>query len=361
MGAIFDQVHSWPSWTIGPKAAHAKFGGNMILGGIASVDKRLRLINESFPHDLTSGHFWLEIRTELRGYKHLNNKNAIYWEELVNGIDRGFYPRIAALTVPAFGIPGVEDGAALSPDPAIRKMYRKMHVDAIVKTKWLKANGLGEGVCIWWPAWDSKRMYHGKLEPLTSEMAWGRLVTAWLEICQAAMSKLDKMSIVPDGPLFWLEWKPEVPGQDYLNTIGRAIRFCREVNELMGARVAAINNEWAHLLIGGTTVEDGTRQTVEAGLFTGFVHVNSADLAIVKIDDATGEVLEGCPGDDRDWYVGAGGQKRWDDQRRAVALMLESGRRLICEHDIDPAGDDPLEYYTKSRENLEKMIQDYVQ
>ena len=41
--------HSWPSWTLGTRAAHAKFGGGVILGGIAPVDKRLRLIKNPSP------------------------------------------------------------------------------------------------------------------------------------------------------------------------------------------------------------------------------------------------------------------------------------------------------------------------
>jgi hypothetical protein len=350
-------LHSWPSWTLGPRAAHAKFGGGVIIGGIASVDKRLRLIKEAFPDDLTSGHLWHEIKTTLP-YKKYNSRQAVSWQDLIDGIDSRIYPRIAALTVPAFGIPGVQDGAALSPNPDICKMYSDMHVDAMFKTKWLKFQGLGEGVCIWWPAWDSQRKYHGepRQEPLTPQIAWGRLVTAWVNNCRVVLKKLRKAEVVPEEPLVWLEWKPEVPGQDYINTIGRAIRFCQEVNELVDYPAMAINNEWAHLLIGGTTVEEGTARTLHAGLFTGFVHVNSADLAVIKINELTGEVLEGTPGDDRDWYVGAGGQERWTDQQQAVTLMLGSGKKLICEHDIDPAGDDPLKYYTQSRENLEEMI-----
>jgi hypothetical protein len=350
--------HSWPAWTLGPRAAHPKFGGGVIIGGIPSVDERLRLIKKSFPDDLTSGHLWHEFGATIRGYKHLNNRNSVSFKDLVDGIQFDDYSHIAALTVPAFGIPGVQNGAATSPDPAVREMYFKMHVDSICKTQRLKSEGLGEGIYIWWPAWDSQRKYHGDEETkLSIKQAWNMLVKTWRDITITVLERLEREKITPSLPLVWLEWKPEVPGQDYINTIGRAIRFCQEVNRKVGANVFAINNEWAHLLIGGTTVEDGTRQTIEAGLFTGFFHANSADLAVVKISEKTGEVLRGTPGDDRDWYVGAGGQKRWEDQQQAVALMLKSGKSLIAEHDIDPAGDDPLEYYTRSRNNLENMIQ----
>jgi hypothetical protein len=349
--------HSWPSWTLGTRAAHAKFGGSVILGGIAPVDKRLRLIKKSFPNDLTSGHLWHEIGTTLGGYKSHNSKDSVAWDAFVKGVDSGAYPRVAALTVPAFGIPGVQNGAATSPDPALRKMYFDMHVDSICKTQWLKSKGLGEGIYIWWPAWDSQRKYHGdEAGKLTIQQAWDLLVKTWSEVAVAVLARLEKEKITPSLPLVWLEWKPEVPGQDYINTIGRAIRFCKEVDQKVGKPVFAINNEWAHLLIGGGTVEDGSRKTIEANLFTGFFHANSADLAIVEIDEKTGEIRKGTPGDDRDWYVGAGGKERWDDQQKAVKLLLKSGKPLVCEHDIDPMGDDPLKYYAKSRENLEKMI-----
>jgi hypothetical protein len=349
--------HSWPSWTLGARAAHAKFGGGVIIGGIGPVDERLRLIKKSFPNDLTSGHLWHEFGTTIGAYQSHNSKDSVAWDALVKGIESGAYPHIAALTVPAFGIPGVQNGAATNPDPAMRKMYFDMHVDSISKTQWLKSRGLGEGIYIWWPAWDSQRKYHGdETKKLTIQEAWDMLVAAWADIAKAVLERLDKEKITPSLPLIWLEWKPEVPGQDYINTMGRAIRFCKEVDQKVGKNVFAINNEWAHLLIGGGTVEVGTRQTIEAGFFTGFFHANSADLAVVEIDEATGEILKGTPGDDRDWYVGAGGQERWDDQQKAVGLMLKSGKPLICEHDIDPAGDDPLKYYTQSRKNLEKMI-----
>jgi hypothetical protein len=349
--------HSWPSWTLGTRAAHPKFGGGVIIGGIAPVDERLRLIKKSFPNDYTSGHLWHEIGTTLGAYQCYNSPDSVSWDGLVKGVESGAYPHIAALTVPAFGIPGVQNGAATSPDPTMRQMYFNMHVDSICKTQWLKSKGLGEGIYIWWPAWDSQRKFHGESIPrLSIQEAWDLLVSTWADIAKAAAERLAKEKIAVSEPLVWLEWKPEVPGQDYINTMGRAIRFCKEVDQKAGRKVMAINNEWAHLLIGGGTVEDGTRQTIEADRFTGFFHANSADMAVVQIDEATGEILKGTPGDDRDWYVGAGGKERWDDQQKAVALMLKSGKPLVCEHDIDPAGDDVLEYYAKSRKNLEDMI-----
>ncbi len=359
-----NRLHSWPSWTLGPRAAHPKFGGSTIVGGITRVDERLRLIKRAFPNDLTSAHLWHEVGTNLAAYAPFNSPNAVSWADFVLGIESGEYPKVAALTVPAFGLPSVHCGALLNPDSSVSEMYETMHVNAIVKTQLLKARDLGLGICIWWPAWDSKRQYHGKVEDddaFSSADAWDYLVESWSNIVTLAERTLYDnygIAVAGDQPLVWLEWKPEVPGQDYINTIGRAIRFCHDVNQVFGRRVMVINNEWAHLLIGGSTVEEGTRLTSEAGLFTGFFHANSADLAIVKIDEATGEVLEGTPGDDRDWYVGAGGLARLADQQAAVNLIAASGMPIVAEHDIDPQGDDPLAYYTRSREALEKMFED---
>lgn len=348
------KMHSWPAWALGPRSAHPKFGGSITIGGIARVDTRLQVIKSNFPDDLTSCHLLHELMED-GDYAQFNNPNAISWPDLVRGIEEGRYPRIAALTVPAFGIPGVENGALLSPNKDIADMYYNMHVTSILKTKWLKQQNLGEGVYIWWPAFDSQRKYHGANPQFSINEAWDKLIEIWYGICDEVLDKTDT-SPAGNEPLVWLEWKPEVPGQDYINTLTRAIQFCGEVNSKVGGRVMAINNEWAHLLIGGTTVEDGTRRTIEAGLFTGFLHANSADKAIVSIDDTTGEVIEGTPGDDRDWFVGAGGQNRWDDQQRAVKLLVESDLPLIIEHDIDPGGDDPLLYYKTSRSNFEQML-----
>ncbi len=344
-------VHSWPVWTLGPRSAHPKFGGNVILGGIKKVKDRLIVIHENFPDDLSSLHIPHELRTLNPAYRAFNSPLAIGWKNLVAGIRDGYYPEIAGVTAAMFGWKGVENGALLSEDNKVKQMAIDWQIEAIERSQYLKAEGLGKGIVIWWPAWDSFRQYHGKQRQhaLTSNEAVDMLVDIWCDILERTNGEV------------WLEWKPEVPGKDYINSIKRAIAFANKVNQRLGRIAVHINNEWAHLLIGGTTVEEGTDLTIKAGLFTGFFHANSADLADVCIDDDTGEVVYGAPSDDKDWYVGAGSQEMWEDQQAAVKLMLEycgaEKVEIIAEHDIDPAGDDPLEYYSISRSNLEKMLE----
>lgn len=338
--------HSFPSWALGPRSAHPKFGGGVIIGGIEKVADRLIAIKDNFPEDLTSFHLLHELKTDIEEYAHLNSPNAISFKDLVAGIECGKYPRVAALTVPAFGIPGVENGSILSLDEEVAERARKLHIEAIEKAYELTLSDLGEGIVIWWPAFDSKSEYHCFDIPLLEDdEAWQRLVDFWVSV-------LDETQGVVH-----LEWKPAVPGdQDYINSIDRAIKFCCEVNAKLDYDAMLINNEWAHLLIGGCSVERGTLLTIEAGLFSGFFHANSAELAIVEIDPETGAVLKGAPGDDKDWFVGAGGSERWEDQLKAVQAIMKFDGNLIAEHDIDPSGDDPVEYYRKSRNNLEQMM-----
>jgi|GEM_PF-1733142 len=342
-------THSCPAWVAGLRPAHPKFGGGVTIGGLDYVEERLFAIREEFPHDLTSLHLLHEMRTETTNYSALNNPHAIGWPKLVEGIREGRYPRVAALTAPAFGWPGVEHGAILSPDPKIRAIARDLHLETIEKAAFLKAEGLGEGIVIVWPAFDSHRV-HRLPTPFSYEEGWERLVEFWCELLGGQS----------DAVIHW-EWKPCVPGErDYVNSIGRAIKFCREINKAVGRQAMLINNEWAHLLISGTTVLYGTEETIEAGLFSGFFHANSAELAEMSIDD-DGKITYGAAADDADWYVGAGDKDRWTDQVEAVETLVnwakaQENRVLIAEHDIDPGGEDPIEYYRKSRENLNLMF-----
>jgi hypothetical protein len=279
----------------------------------------------------------------------------------LEGIEEGNYPRIAALTAPAFGWPGVEDGALLNENPSIVEMVKALHVEAIIKSKHLKSKGLGEGLAIWWLAFDSERLNHGKPreKELSREMAFQVMVNMWVEILKKALDTLDVMGIVvpDDEPLIHLEYKPRVPGHDYISTLELACRFCEEVNDRLNRRAAALNNEWAHLLLGGMTVKEGTETTIKRGHFTGYFHANSAELANVSWDEK-GDITDGTCGEDFDWFVGAGGQERWDDQQEGCRLMVHvADVDIIAEHDIDPSGDDPRDYYDRSRSNLNKMFQ----
>lgn len=341
--------HSCPLWVLGPRTAHPKFGGSTPINGYDMVEDRCDVINDMFPGDLTSGHLLHEIATGLGAYAGWNSPNAISQQDLIQVCQNG----IAAITAPAFGLPIFTDGALLNTDASIQQMAANLHAEAIMLSRSMLSDGIGKGVTLWWPAFDSMRDYHllGCSRP-TNE-GWNMLRDSWVGILRL----FDNETLGENDALVHLEWKPSVPGsRDYINSIGRAIRFASEVNELVGRRAMAINNEWAHLLIGGTTVEEGTRLTCEAGLFTGFLHANSAELATMRVNDETGEIIEGTPGDDADWAAGCGEQARVDDQIAALRYLIENfDGELIIEHDIDPAGDDPIEYYRTSRESAEQM------
>ncbi len=352
-GIEVDVIRSCPGWIWGPRTSHFKFGGD-VLAGLPKVADRLLDIHKGFPNDCTSLHICHELMSEL--HPECNSPNAVKFEVLCGGIEKGVYPQVAALTAPAFALDGVEGGAILSEDLKIRERTWYLHREAMRWANELQSQDQGLGFVICWPAFDSERLYHGpkRQQPLSRQQAWDMLRDFWVKCISESRD-------CGENVLVLLEWKPAVPGdQDYINSIGRAIRFCQEVNAELGFVGMMINNESAHLLIGGTTVAEGTRQTIEAGLFPGFVHVNSAELAIIEINDDTGDVLRGAPGDDKDWYVGAGGDERWDDQVAAVKLMLdwakETGQPIIAEHDIDPSGDDPRDYYARSRANFDQML-----
>jgi hypothetical protein len=349
-------IHSCPAWVLGPKSLHPKFGGGIVANGYGQVEVRLLEIAKNFPGDLTSMHLLHELKTTQRTYAKFNNPNAISWKSLLNGIENGIFPQVAALTAPAFGLPGIGQGSILSPNEEIARMAFKMHKEAIVKSMDLRKRKMGKGIVLWWPAFDS--IVEMLRQVLTEEQAWNILVKFWVDIIRETEN--DWSSVLEDSEsVILFEWKPAVPGiRDYVNTVRRAIRFCQEVNANFGnKKVMKINNESAHLLISGVTVERGTRLTIEAGLFPGFFHANSAELSTMSVDEETGRVLRGAPADDKDWFAGAGGNERYDDQARAMKLIInKSGfKTVIVEHDIDPSGLDSLNYYALSRSNVERM------
>lgn len=353
---MIDWVHSIPTWTMSPRGANPKFQGNVVLAGIADVAERMIAITKlnskvkttSDKPLLTSVHILHEMRSSQ--YRKKSSPNAITFTELRKGIKDGDFPRILAVTAPAFGFAGVEGGAILSSDPKKRSMARNLHLEAIRRTNQLKEEGLGEGVAIWWPAFDSRRLDLPYTPPMPFERAWKRMVDFWVSVLQTV------------GGTVWLEWKPSDPGIDYICTLKLAIDFCNEVNKQLDRKGMVINNEWAHLLIGGLGVAEGTERTIKAGLFTGFVHVNSAQLLQVSVEHMmkTGTPFEEiATGVDWDWAVGMGGQERWRDQQKAVSIMETSGAETIfAEHDINPAGQDPIAFAKTSIQNLEGMISD---
>ncbi len=352
-------VHSIPTWTMGPRGANPKFQAGVELAGIASVADRMTAITElsnkiKTAGDrplLTSAHILHEIRSSNPKYRRFNSPNAITFRDLTRGIKRGDFPHILAVTAPAFGFPGVERGAILSSDPKKVQMARDLHTEAIERAQELKEMGLGKGVVIWWPAFDSRRLDLLDQQPMSLKDALDRMTDFWIDIINA-----NKATI-------WLEWKPSDPGIDYICTLKLAIDFCTRINKEFDLGVMFINNEWAHFLIGGLPVHEGTKRTIEAKLFTGFLHVNSAQLLPISLEALIQEgsnIQNVATGIDWDWAVGMGGQHRWSDQERAVDIIdccpAETAEAIYAEHDINPAGQDPIEFAKVSINNLERMI-----
>jgi len=301
----------------------------------------------------------LHVNHEMKGEKDgfPNSPNAIGWEKLLAGVQEGIYPNISALTAPAFGLKETINGATLSDDPVIVGKARKGHLLAMRRSRVLKRLGIGKGYSIVWPASDSTS-HAGPLSLLDRVIARQRMIAFWVKTLKMALDDpLIAEGLGPNEPLMWFEFKPNIPGVlDFFPTMQAAIAFCEEVNRQVGRVVIVINVEWAHLLIGGMDVITGTKMQIDAGLFYELVHVNWAQLAIIEWNKTYTEIKAGSPSEDFDWQVGAGTEEDWAMQREAVRLMLETGQNVTFEHDIYPAGQDPVEFYDLSRGNLEKMI-----
>ena len=338
-----------------PRGANPKFQAGVELAGIGPVADRMvaitglsdRIKTADGQPLLTSVHVLHEMKSAIRKYQRSNNPDAVTFKQLTSGIRRGDFPHILAVTAPAFGLPGVEHGAILSSDPRKVQMAKDLHTEAIERARELKEMDLGQGVVIWWPAFDSRRLDVLGQKCMSYEDAWKRMVDFWIEVLKDTNGTV------------WLEWKPSDPGIDYLCTLGTAIRFCKAVNCGLRRQAMFINNEWAHLLIGGTPVCEGTKTTIEANLFTGFVHVNSAQLLDVSLEREMAKgrsPLDIATGVDWDWAVGMGGRERWDDQQAAVAVLDSCCAAIYAEHDINPAGQDPVKFAELSIHNLEEML-----
>lgn len=339
-----------------PRGANPKFQGGVVLGGIERVAYRMAAVKELSDRLklenplLTSVHLLHEMKTSQPEYMRFNNPNAITFADLKQGIKSGCFPQILAITAPAFGFKGIERGAILSPDKAVQKMARSLHIEAIERAQELEEDGCGKGVAIWWPAFDTRRLdlLDGS-GVMDEEKALEIMKDFWVDVLEET------------NGCMWLEWKVSDPGVlDYIWTLGKAIKFCISVNEALGRNAMFINNEWAHLLIGGVTVREGTQSTIDAGLFTGFVHVNSAQLFPVNIEkemaDADPQTIPS--GIDWDWAVGIGGDERWEDQEKAVEILdnCPGVETIFAEHDINPAGQDPVSFAELSIRNLQKML-----
>ncbi|MEI7792188.1 MAG: hypothetical protein WCI57_01725 [Candidatus Berkelbacteria bacterium] len=345
-------LHSVPAWTLGPRAAHPKFGGGVMLSGIEKVEDRLIAIKKAWPDALTSGHTVHEIVTNVSGMEQYNSPNAIEWHNLISGIESGKFPRIAAITAPAFGYATAHLGSILGPNKDTAYL---MHLEAITRAKYLKQFGYGEGIVIWWPAFDSMMadFAGGWPRPEFAE-GWDILRDFWVHLLKNS-----------DGTVH-LEYKPNIPGaRDYINTPWLAIKFCDSINLELGRKAMFINLEFAHALIGGYYVEEAMDMILDAELYDGFAHPNSAEKADVSYD-YEGFVTSGTPGDDADWPVGVGidsPEKTWSDQAGAVYSMLNAPLDkdyIIMEHDVDPAGRNPIEVLGLSITNLNKMAEEAI-
>ncbi len=336
-------THVCPAWIAGLRKAHPKFGGEVILSGIPRIEDRLRLIHELFPDDLSSGHIWHEIRFD-GDYERHNAPGTISPKLLLEGVSSNLFPKWSAVTSPAFGLKGVENGAILNPNQSIVSMALAGHKFGLELTRRIYDAKLGRGHYIWWPAFDS-HLHRGPLAEMSLGDAWVKLREFWTKLLE------DNDYVVS------LEYKPSVPGQlDWIPTMDAAIGFCNTLNSRLGRQAMVINLEWAHALIGGETVASATLKQIEAGLFGGLVHANSAELAKVSWVDDGCRISEGSPGDDADWPVGEGGPERWADQQQTVGMLDALGIKITVEHDIDPAGENPMQCYARSRSNLEQMI-----
>lgn len=296
----------------------------------------------------SSGHILHEVRTDIEAYRGYNAPTAISFADLMDGICDGKFPHWVAMTAPQFGFRGAERGGMISRNPADREMARALHIEAITRSRDLAQAGIGADINIWWPAWTSRRVDDPANPPMGFREAWDTMLAFWVDVLKTT------------GGNMWLEWKPGDPGIDYLITLELAIKFCKAVNEALGRIAMLINNEWAHILISGINVADGTQMTVDAGLFSKFVHVNSGQKLPVSIKSLLNVGINPehiLIGTDWDWAVGMGGQTRWDDQQKAVGVMDNAGEQVIfCEHDVNPSGLDPLIVFELSIRNRMEML-----
>jgi len=349
-------VHSVPAWALGPRAASAKFGGNIITDGWESVKFRLNQIvilsdKMGFKGEdalRSSGHILHEVKTGIPEYAQHNASGAIDFEDLIAGIEEGRFPRWVAMTAPQFGFVGAERGGMISKHKEDRQMARALHIEAISRSEILCGKGLGAGINIWWPAWTSRKFDDPRNPPLEFGEAWDMMVDFWVDVLKET------------GGLMWLEWKPGDPGVDYLMTLDSAVEFCETINSALGRKAMFINNEFAHILLSGVEVAYGVARTVQAGLFHQFVHGNSGWQLPVTIQSL---LDKHTPHEeipiliDADWPVGAGGDVRWRDQQNAIGVMDQAGQDVIYfEHDVNPAGQPPLEVFELSIRNADAML-----
>lgn len=360
-------VDSVPAWALGPRASNAKFGGGIILGGIPEVKDRLIAVQKlskklklTHGNELrSSGHILHEVKTNVRKYQNHNAPTAISFSDLKAGIASGKYPLWVAMTAPQFGFKGAERGGMISNKFDDRVMAEDLHTEAITRSQELEQAGLGAGINIWWPAWTSRKLGDPTNPPTDFNDTWETMLEFWVKLLKKT------------GGTMWLEWKPGDPGSDYLMTLTMAIEFCKAVNAALGRTAMLLNNEFAHVMLEGISVAEGVKRTVEAELFSRFCHANSGQKlpatieSLLKAGTKPGDIMIGT---DHDWPVGIAGDmsegmentETWADQEKAIGIMDQAGQQIIyCEHDVNPAGLDPLEVFELSIRNRQKMLKNF--
>lgn len=353
---ITQWIDSVPAWALGPRASNSKFGGGIILAGVQMVSDRLfgikklsKMLGLKGSQELrSSGHVLHEVKTDIKAYQEYNAPTAISFQDLKAGIRNGIFPPWVAMTAPQFGFKGAERGGMVSGNYADYEMAKALHIEAIARSQELKEAGLGAGISIWWPAWTSRKVDDPNNPPMEFQKAWQTMLAFWVDVLKTT------------NGVMWLEWKPGDPGIDYLMTLELAILFCKAVNSALGRTAMYINNEFAHVLISGIDVAYGVKMTIDAGLFSMFVHANSGQKMPISIQTMleSGKRPEDILiGMDWDWAVGVGGQDIWNDQMRAIGLMDRANQKVIyCEHDVNPSGLDPFEVFKCSILNRRDML-----
>lgn len=357
---MVEKIHSGPTWLFGDgRSANAKFGaGNPKLGDHLVQDRLFRikdisttlLANGVISSELaTSGHTGLEFRSSIPDCP-ANRSASITFNDLMIQIRLNQIPKINAITAPAFGYPGAETGAMLSPNAQDREMAKAMHLEALQMSKTLKDEGLGYGRCIWWPAFGGWRWQN----QLSDDEAYTMLLDFWVDVLGSS----------EDGVMH-LEFKPGDPCIDYLCTPRRAISFCHQINGLLGRKAMLLNNEVAHWYLSGYTALEMVKMTIQEELFDGFFHANSGQMLPVNLDlfIEEYEVRYGTihPADipimiDWDWRWGQGSPTIVQDQQNAVSYLKNKWNGdLMIEHDIDAQGSDPYDNFVESITSFENM------
>lgn len=359
-------IHSLPTWLFNKRPNNGKFGGgNPGLGKTRVTErcaaiKRLSdgLLREKVIREpiLTSFHTLHELRTEVRGLKDHNLAGTMTLDRLIKGIKEGRFPRVNALTAPAFGPrAGVHERCILSNRELDVSDAMWLHSEVQETAALLKKEGAGEGRAIWWPAFDALPIddipatmtVSNELIPRSRE--WGRIVDFWV-------------AVLKNGGAVHIEYKHGDPGLDIVCTVQLAILLCQEVNKRLGRTAMLVNIEFAHALGTGETVARSMKMIIGAGLFDGFCHGNSGQRSAVRFHDLLQKPIHPLQLPilmDWDFILGYGSPDVVEDQRNTFILLRQwsqvNDQPVICEHDIHYFSREPFANAAQSIKAAEEM------